>query len=79
MKVKCFGIAKEITSVSILEIPDQVKLTNVAQLKTWIIEQYPGFKNIKNCMIAVNQNFADNNHLINNNDELAIIPPVSGG
>jgi len=29
--------------------------------------------------VAVNSEYANDNHLINVNDEIALIPPVSGG
>lgn len=35
----------------------------------------PGFR----LLFAVNQNYVTAEHILQNNDELAIIPPVSGG
>ncbi|MBA32167.1 MAG: molybdopterin synthase sulfur carrier subunit [Chloroflexi bacterium] len=34
---------------------------------------------LSKCMIAVNEDYVDDNYLIKNGDEIAIIPPVSGG
>ncbi|MFL2664939.1 MAG: molybdopterin converting factor subunit 1 [Dehalococcoidia bacterium] len=34
---------------------------------------------LKKCMLAVNEDYVDNNYLLKNGDEIAIIPPVSGG
>ena len=34
---------------------------------------------IKSCMFAVNQNYVENNYILIDGDEIAIIPPVSGG
>ncbi len=34
---------------------------------------------IKSCMFAVNQNYVENNYILIDGDEIAVIPPVSGG
>ena len=34
---------------------------------------------LKKCMLAVNEDYVDNNYLLKSGDEIAIIPPVSGG
>jgi len=78
MKVLCFGIAKEITKRDSLMINDH-SLNTVSDLKTWISDQFPEFKNINACMIAVNQTYALDHEQINDHDEIAIIPPVAGG
>jgi len=78
MKIKCFGIAKDITATSDLTIK-AAGISNVADLRQWLNNHYPAFANMKSCMIAVNQEYADNNLLISDQDEIAIIPPVAGG
>lgn len=76
MNVLCFGIAKDITGQSIIELEN---ITNVQQLRDVIETNYPAFKDIKKCMIAVNEEYADDDQDLNSNDAIAIIPPVSGG
>jgi len=78
MKVKCFGIAKDITQKSDIEIEQDIP-TSVGALREWLIEHYSEFNKYKSCMIAVNQAYADDALTINSSDEIAIIPPVSGG
>ena len=34
---------------------------------------------LKHCMFAVNQDYVENNYILKIGDEIAIIPPVSGG
>ncbi len=78
MKLKCFGIAKDIVHSSIIDIEAQ-NIATVADLKTYLNTQYPSFKQYAAYQIAVNQALANDHQKISAEDELAIIPPVSGG
>ncbi|MBX2959944.1 MAG: MoaD/ThiS family protein [Flavobacteriales bacterium] len=51
---------------------------NVDNLTTYFIQQYPVLKT-KSFKIAVNQQMATNNTVINENDEIALLPPFAGG
>jgi molybdopterin synthase sulfur carrier subunit len=78
MRILAFGIAKEILgSGSIDMVIDDG--TTVDALKVSIAEQYPNLKKLSSFMIAVNNEYASGGHAIVNGDEIAIIPPVSGG
>ena len=78
MKVLCFGIAREIIGNSELLIPN-VEIDTVSSLKAYLKSEYPEFNVYKQFQIAVNQEFADDDSPIDKRDEIAIIPPVSGG
>jgi len=78
MEIKCFGISKEITKSKILEISSE-KIMNVKDLKEYLFNTYPEFKMFNSFMVAVNQSYAEDELLIFPTDEIAIIPPVSGG
>jgi len=78
MKVLTFGIVKEILG----DMSAIVLLDNgmtVAMLKTKLEEQYPRLKQLSSFMIAVNGEYANADTVIKQGDEVAIIPPVSGG
>jgi molybdopterin synthase sulfur carrier subunit len=78
MKVKAFGIAKEILGNSSINIePD--KVLSVGQLKDYLFENYPEMVKLKTMAIAVNQSYASDEMLITEDAEIVIIPPVSGG
>ncbi len=78
MKVKCFGIAREIVGSRELELSgDSIGL--VGDLRQYLNERYIDLNNMKSYMIAVNQEFATDDMKVRNDDEVAIIPPVSGG
>lgn len=78
MTIKCFGIARDITQsdqVSI-EIPNAI---SVSELRSIIDTKYIELGTIKSYMIAINQEYAEDHQMVNPSDEIAIIPPVSGG
>lgn len=77
LKLKAFGIAREILGGREIELEFSVQ--RVGDLRLQLIESYPKLKGLKSFMIAVNQTYADDELLISAVDEIAIIPPVSGG
>lgn len=79
IQVKAFGIARDIFSNDelVFEIP-QGKAT-VQDLKSALIVEFPEFEKLTKFSIAVNQEYREDDFVINHNDEVVIIPPVSGG
>ncbi|MDB5128747.1 MoaD/ThiS family protein [Mucilaginibacter sp.] len=76
--VLAFGIAKDIFGGATVT----VGLTNnatTADLKASLEEKYPKLKHLASYMVAVNNEYAEDSGLIAERDEVAIIPPVSGG
>ena len=52
----------------------------VADLIIDLVIQYPELKSIQhNLVVAINYEYQDHNHLLQSDDEVALIPPVSGG
>ena len=81
MKIKYFAWIKDITNLEEEEI-DLNEAKNLDELKTFIIKKYPDLKKhmIKEILrFAINQEYAVNNNNLNEEDEIAIFPPVSGG
>lgn len=80
MEVLLFGIAKDIVGKSQLQFSETDKVPNsVSELKKMISETYPEFSKLSSLAVAVNSEYAADNVSLNRNDEIAIIPPVSGG
>ncbi|MBU2996524.1 MoaD/ThiS family protein [Cellulophaga baltica] len=80
MKVLLFGIAKDIIGASEYEVPAQPKHpSTVKELKDVLVVLFPEFNKLSSLAIAVNSEYADENVFLKSNDEIAIIPPVSGG
>ncbi|HVG40210.1 MAG TPA: molybdopterin converting factor subunit 1 [Chitinophagaceae bacterium] len=76
--ILAFGAVKEIvggTSVKI-EIPHAV---TVEELKALLKERYKELNQLSSLMIAVNNEYAFASDLVSEDDEIALIPPVSGG
>ncbi len=75
-----FGIAQEIFGEKLVEVEssDPKKFT-VANLKSLMEVDKPALKELGSYMIAVNNEYADDDLIIKEADEVALIPPVSGG
>ena len=81
MKIKYFAWIKDITNLEEEEV-NLNEAKNLDELKTYIIKKYPDLKKhmIKEILrFAINQEYAVNNTNLNEEDEIAIFPPVSGG
>ncbi len=78
LKIKAFGIAKEIIGEreTVIEIPSGA---TISVLKSRLEDQYPEIKGLKSLFIAVNNKYGEEGVELNENDEIALIPPVSGG
>ncbi len=60
-----------------LDIPEGV---NVGDLRRDLIVRYPGLAPLQQVLsVAVNTDYADDSALLKQGDEVAFIPPVSGG
>ncbi|MDR6565723.1 molybdopterin synthase sulfur carrier subunit [Chitinophaga ginsengisegetis] len=77
MGILLFGAAKDIAGVPVLDKPEHI--TDVATLKAWLYEVYPSLQQLRSVMIAVNRTYAADTQEISSQDEIAVIPPVSGG
>lgn len=77
IRVKLFGIAKDIVGDSKLEIDEGIN--SVPLLLSFLKQNYPDFNKLNSLLVAINSEYADHDAMISAEDEIAIIPPVSGG
>ena len=77
ISIKLFGITRDIVGQPILDI--ESKIENVAELKEFMISSYPRMEGLNSLMVAVNSEYAQDDVAIRSTDEIALIPPVSGG
>ena len=73
-----FGVAKDIFGSSSVTITFQPG-TTAAALKNLLEAQYPRLKQLSSFMLAVNSEYAQGQEIIDEKDDIAVIPPVSGG
>jgi molybdopterin synthase sulfur carrier subunit len=78
VNVLAFGIAKDIFNGSSIdvELPEDGTTGNLKQL---LEVRYPKLKHLVSYMVAVNNEYAQDEGILTERDEIAIIPPVSGG
>ncbi len=78
LNIRLFGISKDIigqTRIS-LNVPEASKVQDLLHnLKV----TYPGLTKLHSVLVAVNDEYAKPEFELNQNDEIALIPPVSGG
>lgn len=78
IEVLAFGIAKDIFGGAAISV-DLEGQAVTANLKQKLEEQYPKLKELRSYMIAVNDEYAQADTTFSALDEIAVIPPVSGG
>jgi len=77
LKIKTFGVARDMMGRK--EVVVKVAGSDVAALRRALMTNYPALEKLRSLFIAVNQQYAEDNQSINETDEIALIPPVSGG
>lgn len=82
LKVKSFAILREIIGKEqmTLQLPKKDEGTTIADLRIRILELYPKILAQRIPIgIAVNAKMVNDNFVINDLDEIALLPPISGG
>jgi molybdopterin synthase sulfur carrier subunit len=81
MTILFFGVTKDIVGSNSLSMPlsNSSQLKTVGALKAYLGKTYPRLKELSSLAIAVNNSYADDAMSITHFDEIALIPPVSGG
>ncbi len=79
IKVKFFASARDVVGSKQIEMDIKKGSTNTDVLET-LIDKYPGLKDLKDQLIlAVNKQTGKNDKVLEEGDEIAVLPPVSGG
>jgi molybdopterin converting factor subunit 1 len=79
VRVKLFAVAKELAGRDELSI-ELPAGASIADLGTVVGQQYPALDGIlSHALWAVDTQYANDNTPINENSDVALIPPVSGG
>jgi sulfur-carrier protein len=76
-RVKAFGITKDLLGGR--EAFIETTGHTVGDLRAALGEKYPQLSDLRSLYIAVNNDYADDLIVLKASDEIALIPPVSGG
>lgn len=79
VRVRLFAGVREKAGVSEfrLELPDSA---SVADAQARLVDRFPALGGqVGRCAFAVNRSYVRLDHALRDGDELAVIPPVSGG
>jgi molybdopterin synthase sulfur carrier subunit len=79
MELLLFGVVKEMAGTGRLLVPATEAIATVGALKQWLAVQYPGLGRLRSLAVAVNNEYAADDQPLQAGNEIAIIPPVSGG
>ena len=78
VSVLLFGITRDLTGQSSVSVSlsDNAR---VSDLVSQLHQQFPALAGIRSLLVAVNGEYAEADQVLTRNDEIALIPPVSGG
>ena len=79
MDVILFGISREIVGEKKLRVNPSENIQTVGALKQWMKRKYPQLEKLTSLAVAVDSEYADDEKKLVDENEVAIIPPVSGG
>lgn len=78
MEIKLFGVTKDLIGKSEIKVPCAQGMS-VETLRRQLEHEYPRLQDLPAMAIAINCKIARVNYTLNPEDEIALIPPVSGG
>ena len=78
LKILAFGITKDIVGGSSFEVT-LAEGSTVSDLKNYLKEQFPAMGDLAALLIAVNSEYGEETQVLKKGDDIALIPPVSGG
>ncbi|MBS3816189.1 MAG: molybdopterin converting factor subunit 1 [Candidatus Thermoplasmatota archaeon] len=77
--VKFFAMARQAVGKKKMDMQIDED-TKAGELVDQVTEEYPELEDIKSSLIiSVNKNRVDEEHVLSEGDEVAIMPPVAGG
>lgn len=77
LHLSLFGITRDIVGKNKLSV--SLENPSVESLLSYLKTSYPRLGQISSLLVAVNSDYAESTQLLTETDEIALIPPVSGG
>ena len=78
LNIIAFGIARDIVGGNQFEM-NLSEGASIADLKKALCAQYSAFEKLTSFAIAVDEEYQEDDYILEKNKEVVIIPPVSGG
>lgn len=78
IKLIAFGIAKDILKSSQSDVAVS-EGASLGELRAKVTAAYPEFEKLSSLRFAINEDYQEDDYVLNPNDEVVVIPPVSGG
>ena len=78
LKISAYGIARDILGSNQIEYEIAGNVDSTHLLEN-LQKDYPDFLKLKSLLVAINDEYAKPDQLIEEGDEVVLIPPVSGG
>ena len=78
IKLVAYGIARDILGGGSKAYQIQPEST-IADLKQKLTNDFPEFEKLRSLKFAINEEYQPDDYVIDADDEVVIIPPVSGG
>lgn len=80
MKIKliAYGIARDILGGG-SRVYQVIPKATIADIKQQLITDFPDFEKLRSLKFAINEEYQPDDYVIDPDDEVVIIPPVSGG
>jgi molybdopterin converting factor small subunit len=76
--IRTFAISTEIIGQKLMTIQVNSPM-NIAELRTWLYEKYPDLNKLQTLRLAINDYYVEDSTQLTDEDQVYIIPPVSGG
>ena len=77
-QIKAFGVVKDIIGGKEITLENSSSVA-VGDLLRELKTRYPKLAALNSLFVAVNREYAEQHKTLSENDEIALIPPVSGG
>jgi molybdopterin converting factor subunit 1 len=79
LKILLFAAARQRVGAGAVELDISLPST-VSEIRSALVESYPALEGlVSTSRWAIDQSFVDDNATVHSNQEVALIPPVSGG
>lgn len=78
LKIVAYGIARDILGANSIDYEIEGSPSQEILLEN-LKKTYPDFSKLSSLMVAINSEYAKKGQVITENDEVVLIPPVSGG